>query len=53
MANNLKCCNHNCNQGRDCEIRKQQQYHDAILLLVLFVVFLVAVSGFFDVLWEN
>lgn len=26
---------------------------DAVLLLVTVVMFLVAVAGFFDVLWEN
>lgn len=50
----MKCCNQNCNQGKDCPLRKQMEEefsvkHDiklASLVLVL-VIALVVLMAFF------
>jgi len=52
MVDKMKCCNGDCRQGKDCPMRKEQMWADAVVLLVMFVLFLVAVAGFFDVLWR-
>ena len=44
MGDNVKCCNHNCNEGRDCQLRKEQMQVNIAWLLVMLVVFVISVA---------
>lgn len=38
-----QCCNHNCNQGRNCPARRDGYGREGLSLLTLFVLFVLGV----------
>lgn len=42
----MTCCNHNCNQGRDCPHRKENRFATLITIILVVMVGLLIVRNF-------
>lgn len=54
MDDDVKCCNGDCNQGRDCPHRDSvaQIWADLVALLIICGLCLFGLAGFFNALWR-